>query len=98
MDKSTVLERLKAIHREIETDDGKDPSKVTSDVQPLDGLAGFDSQLIPNVIRGLAKAVGVKLAKGQRLLNPYVDATGRKLTLSGVAERFCQLYGKEGKP
>ena len=42
-------------------------------VFPLDELAGFDSLLIPNIIRGLAKAMGMTLAKGVRLRNPYVD-------------------------
>ncbi|MCG3121874.1 MAG: hypothetical protein GIKADHBN_00246 [Phycisphaerales bacterium] len=96
MDQAAVLEQLKTLHREIEVDDGKDPSHVTDDVQPLDGLGGFDSTLIPNVIRGLARAMGIPLAKGRRLLNPYVDAAGNKLTLRGVAKRFCDLYAKEG--
>lgn len=96
MDATAVLEHLKTLHREIEIDDGKDPAHVTDDVQPLDALGGFESQLIPNIIRGLARALGVPLAKGKRLLNPYVDAAGKKLTLRGVAQRYCQLYGKEG--
>lgn len=95
MDTAAVLGHLKAIHREIEKDDGKDPDRVTDDVLPLDGLEGFDSTLIPNVVRGLARAMGVKLAKDKRLLNPYVDRAGHKLTLRGVAERFVELYGKE---
>jgi hypothetical protein len=96
MDPTAVLERLKVLHRQIEMDDGKDPAHVTDDVQPLDGLGGFDSTLIPNVIRGLSRAMGVPLAKGKRLLNPYVDVAGNKLTLRGVAQQFCHLYGKEG--
>ena len=61
MDHATVLENLKSLHREIETDDGKDANAVGDDVFPLDGLSGFDSLLIPNVIRGLAKALGLPL-------------------------------------
>ena len=98
MDHATVLEHLKSLHREIETDDGKDPNAVGDNVFPLDGLNGFDSPLIPNVIRGLAKAVGLLLPKGVRLRNPYVGSDGKtKLTLRDVAKRFCELYGEEGK-
>ena len=94
----TVLEHLKRLHREIESDAGQDPHAVEDDVFPLDGLSGFDSPLIPNVIRGLAKAVGLVLPKGVRLTNPYVSDGGIQLTLRAVAERFCKLYGKEKKP
>lgn len=97
MDEAVVLGHLKALHREIELDAGKDPDAVHDDVLPLDGLGGFDSPLIPNVIRGLARCLGIELKKGKRLLNPYVDASGKKLALSGIAKRFCELYGKEAK-
>jgi hypothetical protein len=93
MDAATVLDELKKLHREIETDAGKDPELVKNDVLPLDTLAGFDSLLIPNVIRGLAKAMNVALEKGVRLRNPYIDSGKKKLTLAGVAKRFCELYG-----
>ena len=97
MDQAAVLEHLKELHREIEVDAGKDPKLVRDDVQPIDGLAGFDSPLIPTVVRGVARAVGLSLPKGTRLRNPYVDSSGKKLTLRGVAKRFCELYGKEKK-
>lgn len=96
MDHATVLEHLKRLHREIEADAGYDPNAVRDDVFPLEGLSGFDSLLIPNVIRGLAKAVGLLLPKGVRLRNPYVGPdrkTKTKLTLRDVAKRFCELYG-----
>lgn len=98
MDENTALERLKELHREIELDAGENPDSVGDDICPLDALGGFDSTLIPNIIRGLAKSMGVTLAKGKRLRNPYVGSDGTtKLTLRGVAKRFCELYGKEGK-
>jgi hypothetical protein len=97
MDEAMVLGELKRLHREIEEDAGKNPDLVADDVQPLEGLCGFDSLLIPNVIRGLARAIGVTLAKGARLRNPYVGSDRQKLTLEGVAKRFCKLYGKGEK-
>ena len=92
MNEATVLEQLKKLHQEIEADAGKDPATVKDDVLPLDELAGFDSVLIPNVIRGLAKAVGITLEKGVRLRNPYVDSSKKQLRLRAVAKRFCELY------
>lgn len=96
MDEAKALAKLKDIHREIEKDAQKNPDLVTDDVQPLDGLEGFDSQLIPNVIRELAKALGVPIAKGTRLKNIYVDKDGKQLSLREAARRFCELYGKAG--
>jgi hypothetical protein len=98
MDEAMVLEELKTLHRGIEVDAGKNPDLVADDVQPLEGLCGFDSLLIPNVIRGLARALGVTLVKGVRLRNPYIGPERQKLTLRGIAKRFCELYFKEGKP
>jgi len=95
MDEALVLTKLTEIHRAFEKDAGLNPNLVSDDAIPLGGLAGFDSPLIPNAIRELAKAVGVPLAKGVRLKNPYVTATHKKLALKDVARRFCQLYGKE---
>lgn len=97
MDSTAVLERLKELHKEIELDAGKDPALVGDDVQPIGGLGGFDSPLIPTVVRGLAKAMGIVLDKDARLRNPYVDGNGKKLSLKAVADRFCELYGKEKK-
>lgn len=92
MNEAIVLEQLMKLHQEIESDAGNNPATVKDDVLPLDELGGFDSVLIPNVIRGLAKAVGITLEKGARLRNPYVDASKKKLRLRAVAKRFCELY------
>lgn len=98
MDPRDVLKHLKAIHQEVEADCGKDPARVTDSVQPLEGLGGFDSPLIPTVVRMLAKRTGVVIPPGTRIRNPYISADRtRKLPLNAVAERFCELYGKENK-
>lgn len=98
MDPHAVCEKLKAIHRDVETDCGHDPARVTDDVLPIDGLGGFDSPLIPTVVRLLAKAVGVVIPPGTRIRNPYISADRtRKLPLREVAKRFCELYGMEAK-
>jgi hypothetical protein len=97
VDVEKVLEHLKQLHREIEVDAGKDPNRVSDTIIPLDELEGFDSNLVPNMIRALAKAMGIILPKGVRLRNPYVGKDKKHLTLRQVAERFCELYGSKGK-
>ncbi len=97
MNADTTLAHLIRLHEEIEADSGCDTAGISADTSPLDMLSGFDSLLIPNVIRGLATAMGVPLPKGKRLRNCYTDVRGVKLTLRGVSERFCELYGQEGK-
>lgn len=98
MDVRDALKQFMVIHKEVESDCGCDPAKVTKDVQPLDGLGGFDSTLIPTVVRMVAKALGVAIPVGTRLLNPYISGDRTtKLALGGVATRFCELYGKEAK-
>lgn len=82
-------------HREIEEDAGKDPSLVTGNTMPIDGLAGFDSPLIPTVVRGVLKALEIELPPGTRLKNPYIDDRKRKLPLKDVAARIRHLYCKE---
>lgn len=91
MNENAVFELLMELHREIEVDAGEDPAAVKPDIMPFDGLKGFDSILIPNVVRGLAKGSGITLKKGERLRNPYINGKTR-LTLRNVAKRFYELY------
>lgn len=96
MNRTEVLQHLKALHQEIETDCGHDPSRVNDDTSPLDDLDGFDSPLIPTLVRMLAKKLGVPIPKGTRIKNPYISADRtRKLKLHEVAERFSELYGNK---
>ncbi len=98
MDETTVLQNLIELHRDVELDCGKDPGRVSADVQPLDDLSGFDSPLIPTLVRLLAKKMGVVIPKGTRLKNPYISADRMsKLPLRDVARRFCELYTKKEK-
>lgn len=95
MDAKRVLESLKELHRDMELDCGHEADQVGDATQPLDDLQGFDSPLIPTIVRQLAKRMGVVIPKGTRLLNPYISADRtRKLPLREVAVRFCELYGR----
>jgi hypothetical protein len=92
MQEEVVLKHLKQVHREIEQDAGQDPDLVTDEACPADSLRGFDSPLIPNVIRAVGKAMGIEFPKGKRLTNCYIDSKGKHLTLKEIAKRFCALY------
>lgn len=91
-----VVQKLIQIHRAAEADGGFDPDAVTPTACPLTGLKGFDSQLIPQIVRKLARELGNPLAKGTKIKNIYVSKDGkRKLTIDEVARRFLETYAPE---
>ncbi len=96
MDPSFVAEKLVQMHRERQIDCGQDPEVVTPDCCPLDDLAGFDSLLIPGIVRELARELGMPLPKDAKIKNIYVTDNGkRKCPINEIAETFCRLYGSE---
>ncbi len=93
-----VVEKLIQLHREIQVDCGHDLEGVTRDCCPLDDLPGFDSLLIPGIVRGLARELGIPLPNDAKIKNIYVTDDGkRKHTIQETAEAFCRVYGSEGK-
>lgn len=95
MDRQLVEKELITIHTDLERDMGHETT-VTSATNPLDDLEGFDSPLIPNVVRTLSRRLGVEPPTGSSLKNIYVSADRkRRLDIAEVAERFCTLYGAE---
>lgn len=96
MDHADVVRTLIQIHRDAEADGGFDPNRVTPSACPLTGLKGFDSQLIPQFVRQLARKLGNPLPKGTKVKNVYVSKEGkRKLTIDEVAHRFLETYAPE---
>jgi hypothetical protein len=90
-----VIAQLVEIHRHDQREAGHDDTgKVTPSCCPLTDLKGFDSLLIPPIVRRLAKAMGRPLPKGTRVKNIYVDG-GRKLTIKEIAKRFVGEYVPE---
>jgi hypothetical protein len=62
----------------------------------LKDLKGFDSLLIPQLIRRVARELGCPLKKGERVRNLYID--GRKeLSISEVAERYREKLTQVAK-
>jgi hypothetical protein len=96
MHQDDVVRQLIEIHRAAEADGGFDPDRVTPSACPLTGLKGFDSQLIPQFVRQLARELGHPLPKGTKVKNIYVSKDGkRKLTIDEVAHRFLETYAPE---
>lgn len=96
MQQDDVVRKLIEIHQAAEADGGFDPDRVTRSTCPLTGLQGFDSQLIPQFVRQLARELGQPLPKGMKVKNIYVSKDGkRKLTIDEVAGRFVETYAAE---
>jgi hypothetical protein len=98
MELSDVIAKLVEIHQHDQRESGQDDAdKVTLSCCPLIDLKGFDSLLIPAIIRRLARELGHPLPKGTRVKNIYCAPDGRKkLTIREIAERFVATYAREG--
>ena len=97
MELPDVVDKLLEIHRHDQHESGQDDAdKVTPSCCPLSDLKGFDSLLIPPIIRRLAQELGHLLPKGTRVKNIYCAPDGRKkLTIREIAERFVATYAPE---
>lgn len=96
MDQSDVIEKLVEIHKNDQAEAGQDDAaQVTATSAPLSDLKGFDSLLIPGIIRRLARELGHPLPKGTRIKNIYV-LQSKKLTIAEIAGRFIEEYMPEG--
>jgi hypothetical protein len=96
MEQGDVVRKLIEMHRAAEADGGFDPDQVAPSACPLTGLKGFDSQLIPQFVRQLARELEHPLPKGTKVKNIYVSKDGkRKLTIDEVARRFLETYAPE---
>lgn len=100
MKKEDVVAKLVEIHRDYQRGGGyDDEDKVQSPTCPLDGLKGFESDFIPEIVRRLARDLGSPLPEGTRVKNIYVSQDGkRKLSIEEIAQRFIETYaGQEAK-
>jgi hypothetical protein len=74
-----VVAKLVEILRHDQHGSGQDDAeKVTPSCRPLSDLKGFDSLLIPSIVRRLARELGHLLPKGTRVKNIYCAPDGRK--------------------
>jgi hypothetical protein len=100
MKKDDVVAKLVEIHRDYQRGGGyDDEDKVQPPTSPLDGLKGFESDFIPEIVRRLARDLGHPFPEGTRVKNIYVSQDGkRKLSIEEIAQRFIDTYaGQEAK-
>lgn len=89
---ATVATKLVAIHKEYQEQGGfGDAAKITASSRPLGGLEGFESDLIPEIVRRLARELGHPLGQSVRVKNIYAEK-GEKLSISNISQRFFDLY------
>lgn len=91
----TVCQELVRLHEEFQERLGENNGGVTPQCRPLEDLPGFDSPLVPIVIRTLARRLEIKLPPKAKITNLYVSDQGRRrLSLREIADGFCEAYGK----
>lgn len=92
-----ITGKLIEIHSSVQQDGGfDDVNSVKESTCPLSDLKGFDSMLIPQLVRRLARELGCPLEKGERTQNLYVEGR-RKLSISEIAKKFRDKFTKSAK-
>jgi hypothetical protein len=95
METDDVLAKLIEIHREYQEDGGfDDGDRVTADARPLADLKSFESDFIPEIVRGVARELDCPLPKGTRVRNIYVEK-GRKLTIREIGRKLVEKYARK---
>jgi hypothetical protein len=97
MKKADVVATLVEIHRDYQRGGGYDDvDQVVPRTCPLQGLKGFESEFIPEIVRRLARELGHPLPEGARVKNIYVSQDGkRRLSIEEVAQRFIDTYAMQ---
>ena len=92
MDTATIEQAFIDTHRDMQNELGQSAS-MSASTTPLKDLKGFRSVLIPNIIRGVARKLGIDPPTGNEIRNIYVSNDGRrKLTISEIARNFGDRY------
>lgn len=90
---TSVEQAFVEAHKEMQDDLGNPGATVGPSTTPLNDLKGFRSLLIPNVIRAVARGLGIPPPKGDEIRNIYVSNDGRRrLTISEIAQAFGDKY------
>lgn len=93
MDQGTIINALIAVHTDVQTTLGHTGITITPDTCPLTQLPGFDSPVIPTVIRMVTRNLGLAPIVGTNSKNVYVSADRRqKLTIREIAARIAVQY------
>jgi len=96
MDIETVIPKLRQILREYQdVEPDSDVDSITPDTKPLADIKGFDSHFIPEIVRRLARELGIPLPKGTRVRNIFVEK-GNKLSVREIARKFMEKHALKG--
>lgn len=97
MDTATVEQAFIEAHKDIQEDLGQG-AVMSRSTTPLSDLKGFRSVLIPNIIRNVARRLGMAPPGGKEIRNIYVSKDGRqKLSISYIAQNFRDMYCERAK-
>ncbi len=89
-----LIDILKECQQAFGHDDG---DSITSETVPHGGLKGFQSDVTPTIVRGLARRLGKPLSDDVDPENIFASADKKKkLTVKEAAKRFLDLYGPKG--
>ena len=96
MDTATVEQAFVEAHKDLQDQFGHNGSVISGPTTPLNDLKGFRSVLIPNIIRAVARRIGITPPKGDEIRNIYIsNDRRRKLSISEIAKTFTDKYCSE---
>ena len=98
MNTEQVTQELVAILKECQQLFGHDDAdKITPKTRPHGGIKGFQSDVVPTIVRRLARKLGKPLGDDVDPVNIFAsDDRKHKLTVEEAAKRFVERYGQKG--
>jgi hypothetical protein len=74
-----------------------DADGITPKTRPHGGLKGFQSDIVPTIVRRLARKLGNPLPEGIDPVNIFAaDDKKQRLTIEEASKRFLERYGPKG--
>jgi hypothetical protein len=98
MNTKPIVVELVAILKEVQLLLGhEDADKITPSTCPHGGMKGFQSDIVPTIVRRLASRLGQPLPEDTDIVNIFTsDDKTEKLTIEGAAKRFHEKYSPKG--
>lgn len=74
-----------------------DADRITPKTCPMGGLKGFQSDIVPTIVRRLARKLGQPLPEDVNIVNIFISPDSKeRLTIKEAAKRFLEQYGPKG--
>jgi hypothetical protein len=74
-----------------------DADSITPQTRPHGGVKGFQSDIVPTIVRKVARRLGHPLPEGVDPVNIFAsEDKNQKLTIEEAAGRFFERYGSRG--